>query len=366
MSSPDLPDPTSPAPLSPLEDLAARLRRRPRRWLVTGCAGFIGSHLLEELLRLGQEVWGLDDFSTGHPRNLEEVRSLVGPEGWGRFHFLEGDLRDPEACREAVREVEFVLHHAALVSVPASLERPALAHAINVDGFQTLLEAARAVPCKRFVYASSSAVYGDEDTVPAREERIGAPLSPYAASKRINEIQAGLVSRCFGLPTAGLRYFNVMGPRQDPEGAYAAVIPRWTLQFLRGERPRIFGDGSTTRDFCPVADVVQANLRAALAPAELLGGVFNIGLGHATTLEELFVLVRDALAELGLACAEVRPIHAPFREGDVLHSCADIDRARTRLGFQPSIGIESGLRATVADFFRREREGGGLSSRPHR
>lgn len=307
-----------------------------RRWLVTGAAGFIGSHLVEALLRRGAEIAGLDDFSTGRRANLAEVEAAVGPEAWRRFRLVEGDLRDPARCAEACAGAEIVLHQAALSSVPLSMEQPGRVLSVNVDGFLRLLEAARVAGVRRLVYASSSAVYGDETRVPAVEDRLGRPLSPYGGSKRIGEQLAGLYGECFGLPSIGLRYFNVCGPRQDPNGAYAAVIPRWSAEFRRGERPRIFGDGETTRDFCPVADVVQANLLAAAAPPAACGQAFNIARGRATSLNDLFKLVRATLAAQGVPCAHLEPRYEPFRPGDIRHSRADIHRAQTLLGFHPS------------------------------
>lgn len=316
----------------------------PGRWLVTGAAGFIGSHLVEELLRRGAEVVGLDDFSTGHRANLDAVAAAVGASAWQRFRLLEGDIRDAAACEAACAGAEVVLHQAALSSVPLSMAEPARVMSVNVDGFAKVLEAARLAGVGRFVYASSSAVYGDEVAVPAVEDRIGRPLSPYGASKHLGEQMARLYDDCFGLRTAGLRYFNVLGARQDPDGAYAAVIPRWFAEFRRGQRPSIFGDGETTRDFCPVEDVVQANLLAATAPDDACGAVYNVALGRSTSLNQLYTLIRDQLAGEGVPCAGWEPEYGPFRAGDVRHSRADVSRAREALGFEPSAGIEGALR----------------------
>jgi len=316
----------------------------PRRWLVTGAAGFIGSHLVEGLLRRGAEVTGLDDFSTGHRANLDAVAAAVGASAWSRFRLLEGDIRDAEACAAACDGAEVVLHQAALSSVPLSMAEPARVLSVNVDGFAKVLEAARQAGVSRFVYASSSAVYGDETTVPAVEHRIGRPLSPYGASKHLGEQMARLYDDCFGLGTVGLRYFNVLGSRQDPDGAYAAVIPRWFAEFRRGVRPAIFGDGETTRDFCPVEDIVQANLLAGTGPAAAGGPVYNVALGRSTSLNELYAMIRDLLAAEGLPCGGWEPDYGPFRAGDVRHSRADISRAREALGFTPSAGIEEALR----------------------
>lgn len=331
------------------QQLQQELRARPRRWLVTGAAGFIGSHVLETLLGLGQEVTALDNFSTGKLENLASARQAVGEAAWRRLRFLEGDIRDLDACRQAMQGVELVVHQAALGSVPRSLARPLTSHAVNVDGFLNVLEAAREAGVERISYASSSSVYGDHPALPKQEDAIGRPLSPYAATKRVDEVYAGVYHRSYGLEAHGLRYFNVVGPRQDPEGPYAAVVPRWIATFLAGERPRIHGDGETSRDFCPVANVVQANLLAATT-----GGieptVFNIALGGRTTLNTLFEVLRDELAALGVDCAGFEPEYGDFRPGDVRHSQADVSRARELLGYAPDVSLEEALAETVAWF----------------
>lgn len=333
--------------------LAAELQGASRRWLVTGAAGFIGSHLVERLLALGQEVVGFDNFSTGRRSNLDDVRACVGDEAWGRFTLVEADIRDPGACRAAAEGVQHVLHQAALGSVPRSIREPVATFAANVEGFVQVLEAARAASCRSVVYASSSSVYGDHPALPKREPELGRPLSPYAASKRCDEVLAAAWSGSYALPITGLRYFNVVGPRQDPEGAYAAVVPRWIAELATGRAPTIFGDGETSRDFCPVANVVQANLLAAVSPPASGEGVFNIALGGRTTLNELFGLLRDGMAALGAPCAGIDARHEDFRPGDIRHSLADIARARTELGYEPDVGLAEALRETMAWFWTR-------------
>jgi UDP-N-acetylglucosamine 4-epimerase len=322
-------------------------------WLVTGAAGFIGSNLVETLLAGGQSVVGLDNYATGHRRNLEEVRERVGAEAWARMRMLEADVRDPAACAQACAGVDYVLHQAALGSVPRSLEEPVAAFESNVAGFVRLLEAARRAGVRRVVYASSSSVYGDHPDLPKLEERIGEPLSPYAATKAADELFAATWARSYGLRCVGLRYFNVFGPRQDPEGAYAAVIPRWVAAMLHGRSCTINGDGLTSRDFCYVDNAVQANLRAALRelpqPAH---HVFNVACGERTTLRELFECLRVAVrVHAGIDYREP-PCFAAFRDGDVRHSLASIDKARTMLGYAPTHRLAEGVDAALAWYAR--------------
>jgi UDP-N-acetylglucosamine 4-epimerase len=339
--------------VSRVEEVVAELRNRPRRWLVTGVAGFIGSNLLQWLLEAGQEVVGLDNFATGKPANLDEVRSLVGLERWGRFRFVEGDVASPDACLDAVAGVDLVLHQAALGSVPRSVEEPLASNAANVTGHLALLEAARRAGVKRFVYASSSSVYGDSPTLPKVEPDLGRPLSPYAVTKLSDELYASVYGHLHGMETVGLRYFNVFGPRQDPEGAYAAVIPKWIAAMLRGDEVRINGTGEISRDFCYVRNVVQANLLAATVETpEALNQVYNIALGRRTTLDELFVLLRDGLAVRHPRLAGSKPAYGPFRPGDVMHSLADIGKARRLLGYEPTHSIEQGLDESL-DWYER-------------
>lgn len=330
--------------MSAYAEVQARLRGEPRRWLVTGAAGFIGSNLVEQLLGLGQEVVGLDNFSTGHRHNLEDVRAQVGEAAWGRFSFREGDIRALEACRAACEGVDFVLHQAALGSVPRSIEDPIATNQSNVDGFLHMLVAARDAGVERFVYAASSSTYGDHPGLPKVEERIGKPLSPYAVTKYVNELYASVFQRTYGLDSVGLRYFNVFGRRQDPEGAYAAVIPRWVGTLLEGGRCRINGDGETSRDFCYIDNVVQVNLLAATAEGEgVTGEVYNVAVGDRTTLNELYGWIRDGLARYRPELAGRAPEHAAFRAGDVRHSQADVSKARARLGYEPSHSVRQGL-----------------------
>ena len=328
------------------DDLARRVSGGENRWLVTGVAGFIGSNLLEALLALGQEVVGLDNFLTGHRRNLDEVRRKVGEDAWSRFRFIEGDIRDRSACEEAVAGTTVVLHQAALGSVPRSLAEPLISHDVNVTGFLNMLDAARRAGVPRFVYAASSSTYGDEPNLPKREERIGNPLSPYAVTKLVNEIYAGVYARSYGYKAVGLRYFNVFGPRQDPDGPYAAVIPKWTAAMIAGDEIVINGDGSTSRDFCFVANAVQANLRAALAPEDAAGEVFNVAVGERTTLNQLFALLRDSLGERQVHYGR-EPRHADFRPGDVRHSEADVSKAKAMLGYAPTHTIDEGVREAL-------------------
>jgi len=324
------------------------LRGRPRRWLLTGSAGFIGSNLLEILLRHGQSVVSLDNFATGHRRNLDQVRDAVGDESWSRHRFIEGDIADPEVCREACGGAELVLHQAALGSVPRSIKDPLNTHRANATGFLNMLVAAKDTGVARFVYAASSSTYGDSPTLPKVEDVIGRPLSPYAVTKYLNELYADVFGRCYGLSTIGLRYFNVFGPRQDPEGAYAAVIPRWVAAMMSGRACIINGDGETSRDFCYVANAVQANLRAALAEDPRASGqVYNVAAGRRTTLLQLHELLSTALRDQEPELIVHAPVFAGFRDGDVRHSLADIGKAQALLGYEPSHDVRAGLREAV-------------------
>jgi len=340
-------------PLTAYETLQQDLPRRPATWLVTGAAGFIGSNLVEALLRLDQRVIGLDNLATGHRQNLVEVRELVTRRQWARFEFIEGDIGDRKTCRRACRGAEFVLHQAALGSVPRSLKDPIASHASNVTGFLQVLVAARETGVKRFVYASSSSVYGDHPVLPKVEALLGRPLSPYAATKRVNELYAGVFATCYGVESIGLRYFNVFGPRQDPHGPYAAVIPKWVAAMIHQQPVRVNGDGRTSRDFCYVANAVQANLLAATTPNRAaVNQLYNVALNERTSLNELFVLLRDRLAPHYPHLRRARPVYEDFRAGDVRHSQADIRKARRLLGYRPTHRLDAGLDAAL-EWYRR-------------
>ena len=322
--------------------------RPPRTWLITGVAGFIGSTLLEHLLKLGQNVVGLDNFSTGYRHNLDQVKAAVGAGAWARFTFIEGDIRSLSTCHKACAGVDIVLHEAALGSVPRSIEDPIATHESNVTGFLNMLVAARDAKVSRFVYAASSAAYGDHPGSPKVEDAVGRPLSPYGAGKHMNELYADTFSRCYGIEVIGLRYFNVFGPRQDPEGAYAAVIPQWIASMLRGETVYINGDGETARDFCYVENVVQANLLAGtIASAEAVNEVYNVAVGERTTLNDLFKLLRASLARRDPRYAVARAVHRDFRLGDVRYSLADIGKARRLLGYNPMYRLPEGLEHAI-------------------
>ena len=329
------------------DHLQTRLAAEPHTWLITGVAGFIGSNLLETLLKLNQRVVGLDNFATGHSRNLDEVQTLVKPEQWANFNFIQGDIRALADCQQACQGVDYVLHQAALGSVPRSLEDPIITNSANIAGFLNMLVAARDAKVKSFTYAASSSTYGDHPALPKLEDAIGKPLSPYAVTKYVNELYADVFSRCYGFKTIGLRYFNVFGPRQDPNGAYAAVIPKWTAALLQGDTVYINGDGETSRDFCYVANAVQANLLAATtANDDARNQVYNVAVGDRTTLNILFGLLRDNLTAHGVN-ADAQPVYRDFRAGDVRHSQADIGKVQRMLGYAPTHRIGSGVQAAL-------------------
>ncbi len=343
----------APSPASQFHALQSALHAQPSTWLVTGVAGFIGSNLLQALLELDQRVVGLDNFATGHRRNLDEVRTLVSASQWERFRFIEGDIRDLADCRGACEGVDYVLHQAALGSVPRSLADPIATNAANVTGFLNMLVAARDAGVARFVYAASSSTYGDHPGLPKVEEVIGKPLSPYAVTKLVNELYAEVFARSYGFHTIGLRYFNVFGARQDPDGAYAAVIPKWTAALLAGERVHINGDGETSRDFCYIANTVQANLLAATTTdAAAVDQVYNVAVGDRTTLNTLFELLRDNLADQGVPGA-VQPVYREFRAGDVRHSQADVSKAGRLLGYRPTHSLAQGIREAMPWYARK-------------
>ena len=318
------------------------LAREKATWLITGAAGFIGSNLVEVLLRSGQKVVGLDNFATGHHRNLEELQRLLPEEYAGNFRMVEGDIRDRETCRSIVEGVDFILHQAALGSVPRSIDDPVTSHDVNVTGFVNMLEAARHADVKRFIYAASSSTYGDSTELPKQEHRIGQPLSPYALTKLINEQYAAVYARTYGFKATGLRYFNVFGPRQDPNGAYAAVIPKWVSAMIADDIVTINGDGLTTRDFCYVANAVQANIRAALAPDEAQGEVYNVAVGDRTSLLDLFQLLQNGLAQHQVHYHR-DPVMGPFRRGDVRDTQASIEKAQRLLDYSPTHNLAEGL-----------------------
>lgn len=319
------------------------LRAEPRTWLVTGVAGFIGSNLLEGLLQLDQRVIGMDNFATGHQRNLDEVRTLVTAAQWQRFNFIHGDIRDFETCSRICEGVGHVLHQAALGSVPRSLADPITSNATNISGFLNMLAAARDAGVMSFTYAASSSTYGDHPALPKVEANIGKPLSPYAVTKYVNELYADVFARSYGFTTVGLRYFNVFGRRQDPNGAYAAVIPKWTSALVAGEPVFINGDGETSRDFCYVANAVQANILASVTTdPQARNQVYNVAVGDRTTLNQLYRLLQDGLLSQGVR-DDARPTYRDFRVGDVRHSQADISKARRLLGYEPSHSLKQGL-----------------------
>jgi len=328
------------------------LRSSPAAWLVTGAAGFIGSNLIERLLSLGQTVTAMDNFATGHRSNLESVRASVGEEAWKRLRFVEGDIRDPAACRDACRDVKYVLHQAALGSVPRSIEDPVTSDAVNTGGFVTMLTAAKDARVSRFVYASSSSIYGDHPALPKVEDATGNQLSPYAVTKKANELYAGVFGSCYGTECIGLRYFNIFGPRQDPNGAYAAVIPKWFAALLAGETVFVNGDGETSRDFCYVENAVRVNILAAVSShPDAPGKAYNVACGQRTTLNELFGLLRDLVATRKPEAAKARATYRAERPGDVRHSLADVSRAKELLGYEPAVYIKEGLERAADWYF---------------
>lgn len=339
--------------MSKFTSLQSQLKENPKTWLITGVSGFIGSNLLETLLSLDQIVVGIDNFSTGHKKNLEEVKVCVSEKQWTRFNFFEGDIYNIDNCHHVCEGVDYVLHQAALGSVPRSIKDPIATNRSNVDGFLNMLVAAKDAKVKNFVYAASSSTYGDHKALPKTEDRIGKPLSPYAITKYMNELYADIFAACYGFKSVGLRYFNVFGPRQDPLGAYAAVIPKWISLMLNSKQVNINGDGETSRDFCYVSNVVQANIRAALVfsktsdhtniPALEQSMICNIAVGERTTLNQLFAFIEKSLKKKIPNLKELRPAYQDFRQGDVRHSLADISRAKLLLGYEPEYDVFEGL-----------------------
>ncbi|MEZ2894031.1 NAD-dependent epimerase/dehydratase family protein [Providencia rettgeri] len=324
--------------MNKIDKVRKELITSPKKWLITGVAGFIGSNLLEELLKLNQIVVGLDNFSTGYQRNLDEVREVIAPEQWKNFQFIKGDIRDLAVCKQAVKGADYVLHQAALGSVPRSIADPLTTNSVNISGFLNMLDAAKEEGVKSFTYAASSSTYGDHQALPKVEENIGNPLSPYAVTKYVNELYASVYARNYSFKSIGLRYFNVFGPRQDPNGAYAAVIPKWTASLLKGENVYINGDGETSRDFCYIDNTVQMNILAATASDEAKDNIYNVALGDRTTLNQLYYSIQSSLG-----IAHTTPIYRDFRAGDVRHSQANIDKAKTKLGYEPQYKIQDGI-----------------------
>ncbi len=333
--------------MSQYQTVCEQLQQAPKTWLITGVAGFIGSNLLETLLKLNQNVVGLDNFATGHQHNLDEVQSLVKPEQWANFKFYEGDIRNFEDCQKACAGVDYVLHEAALGSVPRSIADPITTNAANITGFLNMLTAARDAEVKSFTYAASSSTYGDHPALPKVEENIGKPLSPYAVTKYVNELYAEVFARTYGFKTIGLRYFNVFGKRQDPNGAYAAVIPKWTAAMIAGDDVFINGDGETSRDFCFIENTVQANILAATTQSdEAKNQVYNVAVGDRTTLNDLFNVIKVALNENAVTYTK-EPVYRDFRAGDVRHSQASIEKIRTLLEYVPQFSISQGIDKTM-------------------
>ncbi len=329
--------------MSQYYQVCEQLKQNPKIWLITGVAGFIGSNLLETLLKLDQRVVGLDNFATGHQYNLDEVQSLVKPEQWVNFKFYEGDIRNLEDCQKACAGVDYVLHEAALGSVPRSIADPITTNAANITGFLNMLTAARDAGVKSFTYAASSSTYGDHPALPKVEENIGKPLSPYAVTKYVNELYAEVFARTYGFKSIGLRYFNVFGKRQDPNGAYAAVIPKWTAAMIAGDDVYINGDGETSRDFCFIENTVQANILAATTQNDdAKNQVYNVAVGDRTTLNDLFKAIRTALNENGVTYNK-EPVYRDFRVGDVRHSQASVEKIKSLLGYQPQFVIAKGI-----------------------
>ena len=329
--------------MSAYQQLLEQLPKQPKTWLITGVAGFIGSNLLETLLKLNQKVVGIDNFATGHQHNLDEVQSLVSPEQWAGFNFIEGDIRQLEDCQRGCQGVDYVLHQAALGSVPRSINDPITTNSTNIDGFLNMLVAARDAKVQSFTYAASSSTYGDHPALPKVEDNIGKPLSPYAVTKYVNELYADVFAKTYGFNCIGLRYFNVFGQRQDPNGAYAAVIPKWTAAMIQGEPVFINGDGETSRDFCFIDNTVQANLLAATTDnQDARNQVYNVAVGDRTTLNQLFEAIQIALKDNGVNYKEA-PTYPEFRAGDVRHSQADVSKAKTLLGYEPGFAIKEGI-----------------------
>ena len=328
--------------MSQYEIVCEQLKLAPKTWLVTGVAGFIGSNLLETLLKFDQKVVGLDNFATGHQHNLDEVQGLVSTKQWENFSFIEGDIRNFEDCQKACNGVDYVLHQAALGSVPRSIADPITTNETNISGFLNMLTAARDAKVSSFTYAASSSTYGDHPALPKVEENIGNPLSPYAVTKYVNELYADVFARTYGFKAIGLRYFNVFGQRQDPNGAYAAVIPKWTAAMIAGDDVFVNGDGETSRDFCFIDNTVQANILAATANDEAKNQVYNVAVGDRTTLNDLFNAIKNALNENSVSYTK-EPVYREFRAGDVRHSQASVEKIEKLLGYAAKYNIQDGI-----------------------
>lgn len=324
------------------DEVKSQLKAKPFRWLVTGAAGFIGSHLVEALLRLDQFVVGLDNFSTGYASNLDDIKANVGLKKWERLKFIEGDIRSLDTCNAACKDVDYILHQAALGSVPRSIENPLATNETNISGFLNILTSAKDNNVRRFVYAASSSTYGDNPSLPKKEEVIGKPLSPYAVTKYVNELYANVYASIYNIETIGLRYFNVFGPRQNPHGAYAAVIPTWISNLIEGKNVHIYGDGQTSRDFSYVENVIQANLLAATTENKAaINEVYNIALGQSTSLNDLYNMIANYIS------SHLKPEYRTARKGDIAHSKADINKAQELLGYEPTVILKDGLPATI-------------------
>lgn len=328
------------------QTVCEQLKSAPKTWLITGVAGFIGSNLLETLLKLDQKVVGLDNFATGHQHNLDEVQASVTTEQWSNFDFIEGDIREFADCQKACKGVDHVLHQAALGSVPRSIADPITTNDTNISGFLNMLTAARDAHVSSFTYAASSSTYGDHPALPKVEENIGNPLSPYAVTKYVNELYADVFARSYGFKAIGLRYFNVFGQRQDPNGAYAAVIPKWTASMIAGDDVFINGDGETSRDFCFIDNTVQANILAATAPEEAKNQVYNVAVGDRTTLNDLYAAIQVALLKNSIRY-EKSAVYREFRAGDVRHSQANIAKIQQALGYAPEYPIAEGIQLAM-------------------
>jgi len=328
------------------ENVRSDLANTPKTWLVTGVAGFIGSNLLETLLLLDQQVVGLDNFATGFQHNLDEVQGIVSPEQWQRFSFIEGDIRNVEDCHTACAGADYVLHQAALGSVPRSIADPIKTNSANIDGFLNMIVAARDAKVASFTYAASSSTYGDHPALPKIEDNIGKPLSPYAVTKYVNELYADVFARTYDFNTIGLRYFNIFGKRQTPDGAYAAVIPKWTAAMIKDEEVFINGDGDTSRDFNFIENAVQANILAAVANKSAKNQVYNVAVGGRTTLNTLFAALKENLENNGVRYTK-DPVYRDFREGDVRHSQADISKIQNALGYDPKFNIIDGIKKAM-------------------